>query len=306
MEHPMFAVTVVFALVSVPVALYLAAGAVVAHMLTRAKRKSPYAEPAWDGYKNDRVNFASRGGRLQLAGWYLPATRSTRVVVLVHGKDSCRGDEFKASSHVLVQALRARGLGVFLLDLRGHGESAAARVTYGVRERDDVLGAVDWLMDRGYLPGAIGLLGASMGGACAVAAARCELAVGAVVVDSTFADFNDMMQRKFRKLSGLPNLFLPVSLLFAWLYTGLNFAQYRPADDMQQLAGRPLLVIHTDGDPFVPCDHARQLAQAGGGHHWFTSGDHHLDSFRRFPEQYQLRVGNFFEQHLVCSALRRA
>jgi dipeptidyl aminopeptidase/acylaminoacyl peptidase len=50
-----------------------------------------------------------------------------------------------------------------MIDLRGHGGSSTARLTYGARESQDVLGAVDWLRARGH--GRIGVLGASMGAA---------------------------------------------------------------------------------------------------------------------------------------------
>lgn len=287
------------------ITVYLAVGALVAHNLTRARRKSPHADPAWDEHTLDRVFFLSRGGRLQLVGWYFRAAYKSRAVVLVHGKDSCRGDEFLASSRALVQSLVERGLSVFLLDLRGHGESESARVTYGLNEREDVLGAVDWLMERGYVPGSIGLLGASMGGACAIAAARAECAVGAVVTDSLFADFNEMMQLKFRKLSGLPRLFLPCGIFFARIFTGRNFAHNRPVDEVRQLASCPLLFIHANQDPFVPSHNAAALAKAakaggaGSADVWMTDGAHHLDSYRRQPEQYMKRVGGFFDQHLI-------
>ncbi len=291
-----FAIAAVTALVLVT--LYLVVSAVIAHIMTRARRKSPHDDPIWDAHKLDRVNFNTRGGDLALAGWYVRAARAERAVVLVHGKDCCRGDELKTSSYELVQSLIERGLSVFMLDLRGHGESASARMTYGLRERFDVLGAVDWLIERGYKPGAIGLLGASMGGACAIAATKLEPAIGALITDSAYADFGDMMKRRFRRLSGMPNAFLPGALFMSRLLTGVRFEKNRPAEDANGFADLPMLVIHSDRDPFVPLDHAEQIAKAANAGLWVTSGEHHIASYRRFPEEYKDRVGRFFQTHL--------
>jgi alpha-beta hydrolase superfamily lysophospholipase len=63
----------------------------------------------------------------------------------------------KGSTVALARQLGEHGLSVLMIDLRGHGASTRARLTYGVREREDVLGAVDYLLDRGYAPGAIGV-----------------------------------------------------------------------------------------------------------------------------------------------------
>jgi uncharacterized protein len=279
-------------------ALYIATSAVIAHIMTRAQRKSPHDDPIWDAHKADRVSFTARGSDLVLAGWYLRAARADRAVVLVHGKDCCRGDELKTSTYDLVQSLVQSGLSVFMLDLRGHGESSSARMTYGLRERFDVLGAVDWLLERGYKPGSVGLLGASMGGACAIAATRIEPAIGALITDSAYADFSDMMQRRFRRLSGMPNFFLPGALFMSRLFTGVRFERNRPAKDAESFGGLPMLVIHSDQDPFVPLDHAQQIATAANAGLWVTQGEHHISSYRRYPNEYKQRVGQFFQTHL--------
>jgi uncharacterized protein len=284
---------------------YMAVSTVTAHIMTRARRKSPHDDPIWDAHKLDRVDFMSRGNEFSLAGWYVRSTWTDRVVILVHGKDCCRGDELKTSTHELVQSFVQRGLSVFMLDLRGHGESQSARMTYGLRERYDVLGAVDWLVERGYKPGSIGLLGASMGGACAIAAASMEPAVGALVTDSAYADFDDMMQRRFRKLSGIPTLFLPGTQLMSRLFTGEKFKTNKPARDAKAFVNLPTLVIHSDQDPFVPLDHAHAIAKAANAGLWITAGEHHISSFRRFPAEYIARVGGFFETHLVSSTLAK-
>jgi len=60
---------------------------------------------------------------------YRRAPDASAVVILVHGRDACRGDELRGSTEPLVQSLITRGLSVMMFDLRGHGESDHARLT---------------------------------------------------------------------------------------------------------------------------------------------------------------------------------
>jgi alpha-beta hydrolase superfamily lysophospholipase len=108
-------------------------------------------------------------------------------VIIAHGVGGCRGREFTTHSLELVKHLISSGFAVLVIDLRGHGASGGARMTYGIRERREVLGAVDWLLAQGYAAGAIGVLGTSMGGVAAIGAAGEEPAIGALISDSADA-----------------------------------------------------------------------------------------------------------------------
>jgi uncharacterized protein len=292
-------------LVAVVGAAYVTVCLVIAHRMTRAKRTDPYRVAHWQDHSADRIAFSprlmpgrSRDRSLRLAGWYIPVTEPVGAVVLVHGKDCCRGEELNTDTYELVQSLRTQGFSTMLIDLRGHGESDASRMTYGLRERHDVLGAIDWLVAHGYAAGKIGLFGASMGGACALAAAAHESAVGALVTDSAFADFDDMMLRKFRKLTGLPNIFLPGALLVGRVVLRENLRLNKPVRDALHMVGRPVLVIHSDSDQFVPLDHAQAIAIASAAQLWVTKGPHHMASFRQDPALYCGRVASFFSTAL--------
>jgi uncharacterized protein len=67
---------------------------------------------------------------------------------------------------------------------------------------------ISWL-EQGFMPGKIGVLGISLGGAAVIGAAVAERAIGAVVVDSIFADIKMLVQSKWKVESGLPLFFLP-------------------------------------------------------------------------------------------------
>lgn len=120
--------------------------------------------PARAGSVLDTVGFAARGGRALVRAEYLPVPGGRAAVVLVNGRDGRR-------NRALAQALRTQGLSVLVIQRRGGS---------GQRERDDLLGAVDYLLDRGHPPGRIGVMG-STGSNVVLDAAAGEPAIRAVL-----------------------------------------------------------------------------------------------------------------------------
>ena len=278
---------------------YAGLAGVVAQRFTSARRSVPAHSGAPLAAR--KVQFLARDALARIAASYLPAgageSPTRGAVVFVHGKDACRGDELKADSAGLLRRLNEAGLAVLLIDLRGHGQSSNARLTYGHRERFDVLGAVDWLRAQGHQR--IGVLGASMGAASTLLAAAEEPAICAVVADSAFADFGQMIERQYRKLCRLPACVLPGALAIGRLLTGVTLQQVRPLDAAARLVGRPCLLIHSAGDRFIPASDARRLAAAAQAELWITDSLGHIGSYRAAPAAYTERVRAFFEQHLA-------
>lgn len=283
---------------------YTTVAAVAAALLTRARRRLPEREPRTVGLVAEDVWLVARGEALNIAAWHLPAPGARRAVIVAHGIGGCRGQEYTVSSLELVKGLVADGITVLMLDLRGHGESDAAPMTYGLRERRDLLGAVDWLLARGYAPGAIGVLGLSMGGVAGIGAAGEEPAIGALVVDSACADYLPIIRSQFRRASRLPLAFLPGTLLISRLLTGENLARLRPAELLRAIPRRPVLIIHARGDRLVPLAHARALAAAGDAELWVVRTAQHLGALAADPHGYAQRVRAFFDGALVAPPAR--
>ncbi len=273
---------------------YMAVGLIAAHRMTQPHRRRPQRTPDAVGLAYESVTFPARGEALELAAWHIPAPEARGAVILAHGIGGCRGREFTSSSLPLVQRMVSSGLSVLMIDLRGHGDSDPARMTYGARERRDVLGAVDWLLSHGYSAGRIGILGASMGGVAGIGAACVEPAIGGLIIDSSCASFSDMMRSHFRAFSKLPTIFLPGALLMAWFLTGENLGQLRPAALLQTMEHCPMLIVHASGDQLVPVAHAHANANAGGVNLWITESTRHLGSFALLPNTYSNVVTQFF------------
>jgi pimeloyl-ACP methyl ester carboxylesterase len=276
---------------------------VIAHRFTTARRVTPPDPPMPHRARFTRTRFPARRDALTLSAWYARADAPQGAIILVHGRDACRGDELRGSTFDLAIELMDAGFSILMLDLRGHGESDRGRLTFGRHEARDILGAVDFLLARGYQPARIGVLGASMGGASAIVAAAHEPAIGALVTDSAFADFGEVLRLQFSRLTHLPAIFLSGAALAARALTGEQLLRHTTEHDMRALSGRPILVIHAVDDPFVPVTHAHVLARAGEGTLWITAGDRHLASFGAARAEYHAMVREFFAHHLRPGAI---
>jgi alpha/beta superfamily hydrolase len=167
--------------------VYFGFGAFIASRLSLPKRVfDPSNNPGIFNLLYEEIRFPARTDGLGIAAWYIPSDKNERAIVLVHGRDDSRtnafGGEFVSFANVLHQA----GFSVLMIDLRGHGQSDVSRYTFGIRERLDVLGAVDWLESRGFKSGSIGVLGYSLGGGSVIGAASEDEAIAAIWLDSAF------------------------------------------------------------------------------------------------------------------------
>lgn len=280
-------------------AVYLGISALAAATLTRPQRSFGATMPAAFGLAFDEVRFPARGGDVEIAGWFIPSAASRKAVVLVHGKDGNRAGEFQGRFVDFAAALHERGLAVLMIDMRGHGRSGDARLSFGIDERRDVEGAVDWLERQGFRPGEVGVLGVSMGAAASIGAAAEDADIGALVADCSYAAIYPIIQREWRAASGLPDLFLPSTRLLVRLLVGADIGSARPVEEIGRIAPRPVLIIHGAADQYIPPDHARQLAAADpAAQLWEVPGAGHGGSYGANPGAYVDRVVGFFERSL--------
>ena len=157
----------------------------IASGVTRAERTEFEDHPTDYGLEYEDVEFVSRKGDVTLMGWYLPSPGCEASVIHVHGISSNRTsrEATRIAAHLVEECFN-----VLLFDLRAHGTSGGARITGGIDEAQDVLGAYDYLQSRGSHPHRIGVLGRSMGAGAAVLAAAAEPGIRTLVLDSTYAE----------------------------------------------------------------------------------------------------------------------
>jgi dipeptidyl aminopeptidase/acylaminoacyl peptidase len=266
-----------------------------AYSITKVIRKPFEQKPDNFGLKYEDVSFPGRDG-LTLRGWWLEGGDSRRVIVMIHGANGDRADQSIKMLDIAGEMVNA-GYNVLMFDLRGHGQSEGERLSLGYYEQSDLLGAIDYVKQRGM--NKIYVIGFSMGAATALmTAANCKL-IDAVVADSSFAYLADMVEPQFSKRSNLPKLFIPLITFFMNKVYGIDLSMPKPIDAVRQFTMPPILIIHGGQDNTVPVEHASKLAKASCNPNtmlWIVPEAKHVGSYRSRPKEYITKVLSFFDQ----------
>jgi pimeloyl-ACP methyl ester carboxylesterase len=269
--------------------------------LTKADRNPQEDHPSNHGLAFEDVQFLPRGGGPLLSGWYIAGDPSKPNVIFVHGLGSKRsGDKAVGIAAGLVR----RGYSALLFDLRGHGDSADGKISGGLFERLDVLGAFDYLRDHSVPSDRIGVLGFSMGAGTTVLAAGEEPALRAVVLDSPYAAARSFVSHEAARKTVFPEwltpIFVPTSELMAATIYGISLSAMVPEEAVQRI-DYPVLVIHGAADTRIPLSNGMRVHAAAhpGSELWLVPGVDHVDAFIDYPVEYIERVDRYFHGRLT-------
>ena len=280
--------------------LYFGASYAIASQMATSTHREQEALPEDYGLPYEEVEFTSRTDGLTLRGWYIEIERGGPTVLFVHGVDSVRSGN---NALLLASMLTERGFNVLLFDLRGHGSSDGDGLSGGDHERKDVLGAIDFLEERGVPPSNVGVLGVSMGAAAAALALAEAPSVEALVLDSPYANLSDLIAQEIGIRSVLPgwagSLFVPGVRLAARLALDIDIG----AVDLERAVAEldyPVLIIHGEDDARVAVEHGIRVHTASHAESelWLLEGLGHADAFDAHPEEYARRVSAYFRERL--------
>ncbi len=249
----------------------------------------PLAFPATDGTR--------------IAGWFLAHPQPRGTVLLLHGF----GTNHFGLVH-LAYDLYKRDLQSLLVDFRGHGASEGDGTTLGLRERQDVLGALQYLHSRCDVDAdRIGIYGVSMGGATALLTNTQDFGVRALVTDCAFATLRGAIDHGFRRIADLPpSIFRTPTVWFASRFVGEKLADVlgvvQPLARIKQTATCPLLIIHGTEDDVVFVQDAYQLYLAAEGPKdlWIIPDAGHGRCYEKLEDAYVDRVVDFLADAFDC------
>jgi uncharacterized protein len=240
--------------------IYVVLSLAAAFVLTRGLHTPVTADPDKIGPKHEDVSFLSREDNITLKGWLFSTTITDtgRSVIMVHGFQMNRVNPIYTAG--VARSLVAHGYNVLVFDLRGAGESGGNAITIGDRERYDVLGAYDFMKQRGYSPARMTVLGLSMGAAATIEAAPQLADVAAIVADSSYAELYPVLLGQLAQYDYMPDVFNWGIINAARLFGGNP--DLRPVDVVRALPGRAFLLFAGEGDTLVPVFQAKELRAA--------------------------------------------
>jgi pimeloyl-ACP methyl ester carboxylesterase len=229
----------------------------------------------------------------RLTAWYIPPINAEEVafdidgtlvqkypgVVLCHGLGATH-DQYLP----LAAQLHTAGYAVLMLDMRGQGESDKAAVTYGLRERMDILAGVKVLRETSYIdPARVCVIGHNIGATAALQAAALDSSVAAVVADGIWPKFEERARDIFGRPNATPGNALPTRWL-APLYTiafeiavrdRLN--QLDPETVVRAIHKQPVLFIARTGPDYAPVQEVVTLASQSGGRHEVIAAEYNWE-----------------------------
>lgn len=278
--------------------IFIGGSAYLGYDLTRVKRVPVDADPAGTGLASENVSFTAGGSDLTLRGWLFPVTGTDKIVIMVHGEEQHRADDYIKMLDIAINLVRD-GYPVLTFDLRGHGESGGDMISGGYFEREDVGAAVSYVKIRGY--NRIAVLGFSMGGVAALLEAGDNPEIDAVISDSAFADLTDMMEKEFKSRAKAPTFLLrPLLFLIKTMY-GVDFYAIRPVQALPAIAPRPIFFIHGELDQTIPVEHLHKFEQASHNSancFWEVPKTDHVRAYADHPLEYMERLTAFLDTAL--------
>jgi dienelactone hydrolase len=251
------------------------------------------ATPASYGFAYQDVAFSTADG-MRLSAWYIPA-RTDAAVVLLPGAGETR-------TAVLGQAavLARHGYGALLADTRGHGRSSGHAMDFGWWGDLDLAAAVSFLARQpGIQAGKIAVLGESMGGEQALAAAGSDPRVRAVVAEG--AEGQQLADRGWRPhdITGILDRGMEwVQYTAAGLLSGAPRPMSIP-DSIRAAAPRPMLIIAGGASAGEP-DAARwfQAASPATVQVWIVPDAGHTQGLATAPRAWEAHVIAFLNAAL--------
>jgi len=202
---------------------------------------------------------------------------------------------------MLPEAVFAHGLGYngLLFDLRHQGQSAGEITTLGYQERLDVVGAEREALGDERAARPLVVWGVSMGAAAALMAAADSPEIDAVISDSSFLSFSDVIAHHAKLFLHLPKFPIADEIIYWSAWKG----HFRPSDfdlekAVERIGPRPILFVAVAGDRRMPPSIARALyARAASPQKELVilPGNRHGEGFKLANQQYEQTVTDFLK-----------
>jgi alpha-beta hydrolase superfamily lysophospholipase len=275
----------------------------------------PRGEPAPEA---EDVAFPTTGG-LTLRGCYFKSGRPRRGVILFGLEFGSNRWSCRSYCDHLVEA----GFDIFAFESRNQGDSQALSGYDPLQwvtdyEVDDARAALAYVKGRPDAdPRGLGFFGISKGAGAGLIAAAADPSVGCFVTDGVFGTYTTLvpyMRTWFRIYN---NRYVAQALLPSWYYGMVGLRGLRQIERerqcrfphleraMPQLAPRPLLMIHGDGDTYIRSEMAQALYETAREprEFWLVEGAKHNQALHVAGPEYRRRVLEFFERHLAADTL---
>ncbi len=245
-------------------------------------------EPSDLGLKYEEIVFKSTDG-MKLSGWFIPNHKTKTAIIVMHGYPADKANLLGIAEFL------AKDFNVFLFDFRSFGKSEGFYTTVGYLEKNDLLGAINFLEKEKNIT-KIGLYGFSLGGAVALMTNHNN--VKAIVTDSAYAKLSHMAEHMYSQFFILKYPLAFLTKLYGLIFLRINVDSVNPVDNIKNIK-IPILLIHAEKDSQIPVKEAYLLHEANKkAELWIIKNADHGMTHSINPEEYEERVIEFFNDNL--------
>ena len=238
--------------------------------------------------------FISADDGLRLAGRLYVNDETKPMHILCHGY---RGGGLRDMSGGLNIVMKL-GHNALLIDQRAHGLSEGRTITFGIKERYDVLAWAEYIEGR-YPSMPISLCGVSMGGATVLMCADLPLPsnVKCIMADCPYSSVELILKKECSQRKMNPTLVYPLLSLGAKLYGRFEIESASPLKSAP-LTYLPTMIMHGREDELVPVRMSEDIAslndkitlhifdKAGHGTSYIADMDTYERLYMQFANQY--------------------
>ncbi len=198
---------------------------------------------------------------LRLHGRYYHTSDNAPIDILFHGYKSIVDRDF---SGIGIECLR-RGHNALMIDERAHGKSDGKTISFGIKERFDVISWCEYANERFGNNIKIVLLGISMGAATVLMASELNLPenVIGIVADCPYSSPEEIIKKVTRDLHLPVWLLYPFTRLAARVFGGFGLESASALEAVKN-TDIPIMLIHGEADDFVPTRMSDRIAEQGG------------------------------------------
>ncbi len=242
----------------------------------------------------ENVSFTT-SDEIELKGWYMPAKRSGKTVVLVHGHGGSKNEGLR-----FAKALHDAGYNLLAYDSRVLAKSDKAFASMGYFEKNDVKAAIDYVINKKQAK-SVGVFGFSMGAATSIMTMEEDLRIKAGMFSSSYANVVDELAEVGKRDFGLPEFpILQVAIFLANARGGMDLYSVVPEKSISRISPRPIYIMHCKQDDYVDYSHAQRLYKAANDPKgfWGVPCNKHEYLWNFNPEKVEGRVVSFFKRHL--------
>ena len=206
----------------------------------------------------EMISITARDGAILTARYY-HVRDGAPLEIQVHGykghpmRDFCSG----------VNDSQRRGHNLILISQRSHAPSGGRCITFGVKERYDCLDWIDYAVSRFGKDVKIVLIGISMGAATVLMASGLDIPdnVKLVVADCPFSSPKAIIKKVIKDMKLPAELAFPFVRLGGLIYGGFDVSSASATDAVRH-SRIPTVIIHGEGDTFVPCYMSEEIYAA--------------------------------------------